>query len=259
MFLWRSGRIVGDTFFLEAKIAKRLKFGAPAVWVAGQLDGGLTMKRFVLPYLVVSCAWCWIVDAQALAGGFTVGGAVYTDLGQPLTSGMAGVNIRVVCGVGFIGGDTTAGPWGGWDVSGVPAGSCTVTPMLPEWCFRRVEGGEIGEPAPITITVDEDHVGENLSLQFLVMTASSSCCVTAGDCDDGEECTVDECFDGVCVSTQSDCQADFDCDDFVGAPDLALLLGSWGPCPECEADLDVDGDVGASDLAILLGSWGPCQ
>ncbi len=216
------------------------------------------MKRFILPYLGVFCAWCWIVDAQALAGGFTVGGAVYTDLDEPLTSGLPGVLICVGCVGGFFGCDVTGEVWGGWDISGFPASSCTVTPMLPGWCFRRVEAGEIGELTPITITVDEDHVGENLSLQFLVTTGTSSCCVTAEDCDDGEACTVDECFVGVCVSTPSDCQADFDCDGFVGAPDLALLLGNWGPCPECEADLDGDGQVNAFDLAFLLGSWGPC-
>jgi len=55
--------------------------------------------------------------------------------------------------------------------------------------------------------------------------------------------------------------ADLDVTGDVGPFDLALLLGSWGPCPakdECPADLDGDGDVGAFDLALLLGAWGPC-
>ena len=49
-------------------------------------------------------------------------------------------------------------------------------------------------------------------------------------------------------------------DGQVGAADLAVLLGSWGPCDseeDCPADLDGDQAVGAADLAILLGSWGP--
>lgn len=50
---------------------------------------------------------------------------------------------------------------------------------------------------------------------------------------------------------------DFDGDGYVGAADLAQLLGAWGPCVCCPADLDGDGDVGASDLALLLGAWGP--
>lgn len=54
------------------------------------------------------------------------------------------------------------------------------------------------------------------------------------------------------------CIADLDGDGFVGALDLAFLLGSWGPNPGSIADLDGDGIVGASDQAIILGSWGPC-
>ncbi len=216
------------------------------------------MKRFILPYLIVFFAWSWIVDAHALAGGFTVGGAVYTELSEPLLSGLAGVNVCVECVGGFVGCDVTDGLWGGWDVSGVPAVSCTVTTDAEGWCFSHVVEGVIGEPTPITIMVGEANVGENLSIQFLGTTGTSYCCVVSEDCDDGESCTVDECFDGVCTSSPNDCAADFDCDGFVGAPDLALLLGNWGSCSECEADLNGDGEVGAFDLAILLGSWGPC-
>ncbi len=60
---------------------------------------------------------------------------------------------------------------------------------------------------------------------------------------------------------------DFDGNCAVGAPDLAQLLGSWGPCPDpcepgnpcdtCQADADGDCNVGAPDLAQLLGNWGP--
>ena len=52
--------------------------------------------------------------------------------------------------------------------------------------------------------------------------------------------------------------ADLNGDGVVGAPDLALLLGSWGPCSDlcCNADLDQSGAVGAPDIALLLGSWG---
>ncbi len=49
-----------------------------------------------------------------------------------------------------------------------------------------------------------------------------------------------------------------DGDGVVGASDLALLLGSWGPCSACAADFDGDGVVGAGDLAELLGDWGAC-
>ncbi len=52
---------------------------------------------------------------------------------------------------------------------------------------------------------------------------------------------------------------DLDGDGVVGAQDLALLLGSWGPCPpqeDCPADPNGDGVVGPNDLALLLGNWG---
>ncbi len=54
--------------------------------------------------------------------------------------------------------------------------------------------------------------------------------------------------------------ADLDGDGTVGSSDLALLIGSWGPCPmapaACVADLDGDGSVGSADLALLIGNWG---
>ena len=55
------------------------------------------------------------------------------------------------------------------------------------------------------------------------------------------------------------CPADLDGDGTVGASDLAILLGTWGPVPTPDPpDFDGDGDVDAFDLAILLGNWGPC-
>ncbi len=65
------------------------------------------------------------------------------------------------------------------------------------------------------------------------------------------------------------CLPDFDNDGAVGPFDLAVLLGSWGPCPEpcaagdpaetCPADLSGDCTVGPLDLAQLLGAWGECE
>ncbi len=58
------------------------------------------------------------------------------------------------------------------------------------------------------------------------------------------------------------CPADLDGNGTVRAPDLALLLGSWGPCDDCDdcpADFNDDCKVNAADLAQLLGAWGPCN
>ncbi len=49
---------------------------------------------------------------------------------------------------------------------------------------------------------------------------------------------------------------DLNGDATVDAADLAILLGTWGPCAECPADLNQDGLVSAADLALLLGNWG---
>lgn len=52
---------------------------------------------------------------------------------------------------------------------------------------------------------------------------------------------------------------DLDGDGAVGPMDLAILLGSWGPCAGCPADVNDDGQVGPFDLATLLSVWGLCR
>ncbi len=59
------------------------------------------------------------------------------------------------------------------------------------------------------------------------------------------------------------CPGDLDGDGQVAASDLAIVVGSWGPCPnpppaQCTSDLSGDRDVGAVDLANVLSYWGPC-
>ncbi len=58
--------------------------------------------------------------------------------------------------------------------------------------------------------------------------------------------------------TASACPADLDNDGTVGASDLAILLGNWGPNPGHPADFNGDDVINAADLAQLLGAWGPC-
>lgn len=56
------------------------------------------------------------------------------------------------------------------------------------------------------------------------------------------------------------CPTDLNGDGIVGPFDLALLLGSWGPCEGgCQADFNADGAVGPFDLAQLLANWGECS
>ena len=65
-----------------------------------------------------------------------------------------------------------------------------------------------------------------------------------------------------CAATCGSCPTDTDGDGDTDAADLAVLLGSWGPCGPgvpCEClDNDSSGSIDAFDLAVLLGAWGPC-
>ena len=58
--------------------------------------------------------------------------------------------------------------------------------------------------------------------------------------------------------TVDSCPWDIHENGSVGAGDLLVLLGFWGPCKDCPADFDNDGNVGAPDLLALLANWGPC-
>ncbi len=128
------------------------------------------------------------------------------------------------------------------------------------------EGVEIAGPGNINadpLFVDPDNGDYHLT--------ADSPCVNAGDPEfvpeegetdiDGEPRVVGGRVDMGSDEYLITCDGDFDLDGAVGAADLAVLLGSWGPCADpddCPADLDGDGAVGPFDLALLLGSWGPC-
>lgn len=55
------------------------------------------------------------------------------------------------------------------------------------------------------------------------------------------------------------CLGDLDANATVGASDLMILLGSWGPCLNCPPDLDSDDDVDANDMALMISVWGACD
>lgn len=48
---------------------------------------------------------------------------------------------------------------------------------------------------------------------------------------------------------------DLNHDGSVNGTDLAIVLGSWGPCTDCVADINDDGVVDGNDLAVVLGGW----
>ncbi len=104
---------------------------------------------------------------------------------------------------------------------------------------------------------------------------AGSCCTPKSGpyCDDAACCTVvcgadpyccEQQWDSVCATAAltacglctPQCRADLDESGSVGASDLSLLLGAWGPCFGCVADIDGSGAVDAADLSNMLAVWG---
>ena len=88
----------------------------------------------------------------------------------------------------------------------------------------------------------------NINLSFI---KASSCC-------GGTVVTPVPTINSIDIITKEPCVGDLDGNGVVDAADLAILLGSWGPCVGCPSDLNGDNVVDAADLAMLLGSWGRC-
>ena len=97
--------------------------------------------------------YCEDGDCEPSECYFTVGGAVYDDLGDPIGSGVEGVQVCVSC-PGFDNCDTTAGAQGLWQVVDAPCGECEVSAEKGGCTFQHVEGGVPGDSPPIIITVD---------------------------------------------------------------------------------------------------------
>ena len=144
-------------------------------------------------------------------------------------------------------------------------------PSIATWDYIR--WGETPLPGTGDLTRDGKVDFDDLPFFQECLTTEAGgwagCAWADMDFSGGVDCTDWELFleawtdpaDPPCTPTCGDCNpADFNADGSVNAFDLALLLGSWGPCPDprddCPADLDGDGNVNAFDLAILLGSWG---
>lgn len=161
----------------------------------------------------------------ASAGGttFVVGGAVYSDLASPLTSGVAGVTVTLVGDLGTFTA-TTSGGQGLWSVS-VPAGTYAVIPSLTGRCFRQVTGGVMGAGPPIEITVDTAYQTEVQNIQFLSNAPVAS--DFDGDCDVDQD---DALFFDACATgpgmpqTNPSCSmAKLDSDDDVDQVDFAMF------------------------------------
>ncbi len=130
---------------------------------------------------------------------------------------------------------------------------------------QRLDGGTANPVGDIAFrisdmgNVDGDSLYDGL-VPTVAMSSASGDLMVAWSGDDGTAPTGDDEFEIFAQRYLIDipCPADLDGDGAIGAADLSVLLGAWGPCTGCAADLDGDGQVGAADLSILLGAWGPC-
>lgn len=59
----------------------------------------------------------------------------------------------------------------------------------------------------------------------------------------------------VTITAAPPVEGDLTGDGLVNGSDIAIVLGSWGPCIDCAADFDFNGTVDGSDLAVVLGQW----
>ncbi|MBU0638959.1 MAG: carboxypeptidase regulatory-like domain-containing protein [Planctomycetes bacterium] len=96
---------------------------------------------------------------------YLVAGQVYSDLGDPTGSGLAGVTVTLDGTPGTFVTQTLTG--GVWILDGVPCGSYTLTPSVSGCAFVQVVDGVPGDPAPITIAADLTHELEIQDIEFL--------------------------------------------------------------------------------------------
>ncbi len=142
--------------------------------------------------------------------------------------------------------------------------------------------GDCDGPNDVKWLIEGGLCGGPIVLDFIADAGASSLILGAGtdglslrnglDCDEVDPDNPPDPDDpppvqlyGVRWTARLDCLSlgDIDGNGIVGAPDLAILLDSWGALPNDrrfdprvpDADLDGDGFVGATDIAILLDLW----
>jgi N-acetylneuraminic acid mutarotase len=167
---------------------------------------------------------------------YPVGGVIYTDLANPLLSGLEGVSVTLI-GDGGTFGATTNGTQGLWQLENIPEGTYTVTPSKVSWHFEHIAGGVSDGQASIIITVDEANEAANQSIQFLAIQDAVVLHDWSGD--------------GI-VSIVGDVPPFVDCVYFGGCPgDVdAIAIG------DCNGDgiLSIVGDVPCFVDCVYFGS-----
>ncbi len=145
-------------------------------------------------WLCTAIAFLGLGGASASAQSFVVEGIVYSNIENPLFSGIGGVTIQLDGANGTFStisdGNETTVP-GLWSISDVPAGLYELSAAQDGFCFQLTLLGEIQTGAVIPIEVSGDNQSVNRNL-FILGGPS-------GECDDGNPCTAnDTCVAGVC-------------------------------------------------------------
>jgi len=191
----------------------------------------------------------------AVAGGFTIGGAIYTNLNSPFSSGLPDVSVAIACEGALNRTAVTAGGQGLWSFPDLPNGICRITPVRTGYCFEHVEEGTPTGQAFFDITVDLAHQQQNQSIQFLARTncppaALGACCLPGGACVvvEGENCG------GQFLGGHVSCSADPDEDEVAGCEDVCPTSPAPGGVDAAGRPLgDLTGDclVTLDDFRIL--------
>ena len=95
---------------------------------------------------------------------YLIGGAVYSNMSNPLFTGIENVLITVE-GVNGEFNTTSYSNQGLWRIEDVPCGNYLVNAYKEGWCFWYVEGNGTYTP-PLDLTVDEEHEAAIQSIQF---------------------------------------------------------------------------------------------
>jgi len=137
------------------------------------------MRRRMLSLCSIKAILLAVVPAIILLAGIeqamadlTIGGAVYTDLANPLTTGLPDVTVTVTGDQGTFDANT-AGAQGIWQMD-VPEGTYTVTPRRPGYGFEHIVAGVSDGLGSTTIVVNTDNLGPNQSIQFLATEGGAS-------------------------------------------------------------------------------------
>ena len=227
--------------------------------------------------------WCLAVCNPDIPLGFDVTNSTFSDNAEAikafspvvvenstLWNNDAGISHVSTCDVSYSnveGGVTSIGcSDGGGNIGELPAHEPTfsnlpgpdTTPGTSDDDFRTSSGSpgnDAGQNADVPPGVDKDLSG---SPRFFDDEGAVDCEFLPGTC--GTFPIVDM---GAYEYGCNECQLDANGDGNIGAFDLAVVLGCWGPNVPGNgscfcADANGDGSIGAFDLAVLLGSWGPC-